>query len=428
MSPEATQFLDALTGTIAARSQPTFDQRSLGKPEVFSGKDEDWETWSFLCVPFASLLSDDAEKLMKDGVSVMAAASLEGMSESARATARKLYCVLVPSLCGKALSVAHGIERNNGFAVWRSLVQEYEPVVEGMHTSMLCGLLNPQWTKDGDTRDFREMLQDWENDLAMWERQSGEKLSQNIRIAVVMRHALSDMKTKLRMTMTTIQGSYDRLKTQLLTYLQSGQEFDPTALAMHRSNDSRPSPMEVGAIYQKGKKRKGGGKKAKSDWHSEGGKGEIGKNVKKGGKPSKGANAKSGVSTWFDGECGYCGKRGHKRADCRKRLYNQKNTHRRCHGRDARGDVEHDHDEEHGAHRPVLLRGDRGRRGRGLRRRQAWGCTPTCVCAEPQALVDVGLWQRRPRLQDRVRRRIPEHPRQGARMEVQDMRKEQFGC
>lgn len=37
------------------------------------------------------------------------------------------------------------------------------------------------------------MLQDWENDLAMWERHSGEKLSQNSRIAVVMRHAPNDV-------------------------------------------------------------------------------------------------------------------------------------------------------------------------------------------------------------------------------------------
>lgn len=71
---------------------------------------------------------------MSNALSATTAPLRAGMSEPARVVARKMYCVLVPSLHGQALCVAHSVERNNGFPVWRVVREEDEPAV---HTSML---------------------------------------------------------------------------------------------------------------------------------------------------------------------------------------------------------------------------------------------------------------------------------------------------
>ena len=63
----------------------------------------------------------------------------------------------------------------------------------------------------------------------------------------------------------------------------------------------------VAVLYGKGKK----------------GKGNKGKDKK--GKTKEDKNGKGKPTTEkFDGECGYCGKWGHKRQDCRKKTYDEK--------------------------------------------------------------------------------------------------------
>eukprot|EP00971_Amphidinium_carterae_P281929 5596588-Amphidinium_carterae.2 len=100
---------------------------------------------------------------------------------------------------------------------------------------------------------------------------------------------------------------------------------------MNDNNEFVPydDPMQVDAAqYGKGKgkggKAKGKGKDGKNKKGGSGKKGQQKGNASQGGKSGAGANstgsAAGSSSTYFEGECGYCGKWGHKRADCRKRL------------------------------------------------------------------------------------------------------------
>eukprot|EP00974_Lingulodinium_polyedra_P089451 8674518-Lingulodinium_polyedra.AAC.1 len=101
--------------------------------------------------------------------------------------ARTLYHLLV-QLCpkGRAASSIMSVERHNGFRAWKALVPEYEPKLAGRHANMLAALIAPEW-KEGP--DFREQLQAWEIALERYERQSGEKLSPALKVAVVSRYA-----------------------------------------------------------------------------------------------------------------------------------------------------------------------------------------------------------------------------------------------
>ena len=70
-----------------------------------------------------------------------------------------------------------------------------------------------------------------------------------------------------------------------------------------QSNGNGTKPMDVSAVFY--------------------GKGKNGKDKK--GKTKKDKNGKGKPTTEkFDGECGYCGKRAHKRADYRKKTYDEK--------------------------------------------------------------------------------------------------------
>lgn len=102
--------------------------------------------------------------------------------------------------------------------------------MECSHTSMLCGLRNPQRTNEGENRDLRELLLDWDIDFAVWQRHSREKPIDSIKNAVIMRHTTKDIKTARSKTMTTIAGAVDHSTTQTVTYLQIGPEFDPTGI------------------------------------------------------------------------------------------------------------------------------------------------------------------------------------------------------
>eukprot|EP00975_Prorocentrum_lima_P028681 6026718-Prorocentrum_lima.AAC.1 len=95
--------------------------------------------------------------------------------------------------------------------------------------------------------------------------------------------------------------------------------------------------MEVDAVYSKTNKSSGEGWKSKSK--TDKGKGSKTDNNKpKGGKDKGKAKTDKGKSggnnaDYIDGECGYCKKWGHKRADCRKRKADEASSNQPQHQR-----------------------------------------------------------------------------------------------
>ena len=130
----------------------------MGRPDSFSGRDSDWPTWTFVARPYLESLHTEAGSLLDHSETATGEeVALESMGDQAKEIARKLYLVLVPGLKGKALNIAKRTPRNNGFALWRALVREYEPTVAGRHASMLMGLLSPDWASKPNV-DFAENL------------------------------------------------------------------------------------------------------------------------------------------------------------------------------------------------------------------------------------------------------------------------------
>eukprot|EP00435_Cladocopium_sp_Y103_P033607 s961_g8.t1 len=265
--------------------QGLIDTRAYRKLRTFSGKEEDWATWSFVARSYLDLLSMGFRELLVDAEAAGQASEIRmvDMTPMARTHSWTLFDVLTQSVEGRALSVLMNSEASNGLQAWRMLVDAYEPKVGGRWTAMLMGILSPQWAHLKET-DFLESLDTWETPVRRYEEQSKEVVTEATKLAVVMKHAPGGLRSALRTSSSA------------------------------KRDTGGPAPMEVGAISWKGGTPKGG-KKGKNE---KGGKGKKGKSEKGKDKGVKGKSKSSG-STQFNGYCSYGWKWGRKKSECRAR-------------------------------------------------------------------------------------------------------------
>ena len=302
------------SGQAASSAAPALiDTRAYGRLRTFSGKEEDWATWSFVARSDLDLLSQQFRDLMLKAETVDSAASisLAGMNQTARTHSWTLFNVLTQSVEGRALSVMMNSEPGNGLQAWRMMVDAYEPRIGGRYTSMLMGIIGPSWSSVKET-EFLEALETWEVLIRRSEEQSKETVNDPTRCAVVMKHAPAGIRLALRTASSSIDSNYAKLKRCVKDYLQTGINYDQQGTSVPARDMRGPMPMDVGALQKGDNKGRWGKGKDKM------GKGKKGKKGK-----DKGVMKSTGKSKKFDGHCSYCEKYGHKKADCRQRIRDQ---------------------------------------------------------------------------------------------------------
>ena len=164
-----------------------------------------------------------------------------------------------------------------------------------------------RWLADVNAgKDFRTSLIEWEIRVAAYEVASGDKISEAVRVATVMDQAPDAVKSTLRQSP-----------------LEQGRSVDALKMRIRASSDATPGlfqgsvPMQVGAVNDGGKGKKG---KSKTSWDKGKGKGKGKDRVRiltAGVVVNRRCNSRA--------FCSHCSKWGHKRADCRTRLAQQKN-------------------------------------------------------------------------------------------------------
>ena len=106
--------------------------QKLGKPLIYSGKEDEWNEWSFVMRSYVSLLSVHVPALLagaEDATSpdISMTRIRATLTDDGVAAAKKLFHVLVKNVRGPALAVIRGITDMNGALAWRALIARYAP-------------------------------------------------------------------------------------------------------------------------------------------------------------------------------------------------------------------------------------------------------------------------------------------------------------
>ena len=267
----------------------------VAKPPRYSGEEKDWQIWCFRFNSFAAVCGwqdylDKAKNCTDEIV-------YDDLGKDAKICAVTVYHFLVQHVDGRALGVVHLVDPPNGLEAWRQLCKEYEPDIGGRLASALRNILRPDWWNDSD--DFRKSLITWDNQVLAYERASGEPVSQRIKAAIVMEYAPASVKQAIQLSDPGIREDYARLRDALQHLYDAQRPYTPPhnfTGPSYVSHQGGPQPMEVGAALVAGAFN---------------------------GKGGKGSGAAVGGQQQFQGDCGYCGKWGHKRIDCRQRQFDE---------------------------------------------------------------------------------------------------------
>ena len=190
---------------------------------------------------------------------------------------------------------------------------------------MLMGVMQPSWDSRGTANTFLDQLTEWERRIQEYEEESLETFSDGMKISVLASHAPESIRNVVRWAAGPASGKYQVVRQNISEVLQFGQIFDKDGRGVESEhNNTGPAQMDVDSDWRGKGKTKGcfvcarPGHAAKDIRHNQReGKGQA--NGKGKGAPDKNSPAK------FEGECRHCGKKGHKWADCRKRLAEAKN-------------------------------------------------------------------------------------------------------
>ncbi len=104
------------------------------------------------------------------------------------------------------------VEKGNGLQAWRRLKLEYDPKFPGRHATMLAGLIAQ--ARGGVTvQQFKTKLLEWEVAVSCYEVRSDEQLSDSLKVAVINRHSLQDVRTAFRSHISVIGTSLSKLRS-----------------------------------------------------------------------------------------------------------------------------------------------------------------------------------------------------------------------
>ena len=184
--------------------------RSVDKPERFCPKNFDeeqnrWDEWkhtfkNYVCMQDQGFVNE----MHSIGQNRQEQHALDAMVEETSRRCRHLYAMLSSFIRGRLLKIIriHEKERS-GYAAWRDILQELEPRERGRGLALLFGLVSGEsWPTD--LPEFLDQVRAREQTVAHYEDATGKLVPDDLRVAVVPRHAPGDIGRQLR-----IQASHD---------------------------------------------------------------------------------------------------------------------------------------------------------------------------------------------------------------------------
>ena len=294
------------------------DLQKLGKPPIYSGKEDEWNEWSFVMKSYLSLLSTHVPALLTSAENPtespdMSIATIRAtLTEDGVTTAEKLFHVLVMNVRGPALAVIRGITDMNGALAWRALITRYAPNTAPRIQSLMSAILNAK-TFPSELTAYEIALDEWQENIHKWESISGGRFNVSMVKALFLDKSPTNVRVLLQMQKT---ATFEAMTAVTLQFLQDNAQYQ-AGVTVTPNNWRGPDDMVIDALTKKGKGKSKGksktdgsktscfvcgrvGHMAKDCWFKDTSKGSAHNNKGKKGKDkgkSKGKNSVNEVTT-----------------------------------------------------------------------------------------------------------------------------------
>ena len=164
-------------------------------------------------------------------------------------SAKQLYCFLVNTVRGKALTLVRSAEKHHGLAAWKGIKTEYQPDAGGRHTAVLMGIMQPGWGSRGAADTFPDRLAEWERRIQEYEGASLETFSDGMKIAVLASHAPESIRNVVRLAPGPANGNYRAVRQNMSEFLHFGRIFDKDGRGVElEPSSANATPMDVDGV------------------------------------------------------------------------------------------------------------------------------------------------------------------------------------
>ncbi|CAK0808372.1 unnamed protein product [Prorocentrum cordatum] len=269
------------------------DVRTDMRLQRFDGTGEKWGDWSLRFEAYTAL--PGFEEFMAAADQRQDPLLNDQLDERARQVSQRLWHLLTTYCEGKAMGVVKLLRKSG---------------------------LEDKWAKDREAGvDFFQSLTASEAIVAEYVDQSGEAVSDNVKVSVLLEHAPDPYREVLRQAPEEVKLTFGAARSHIRGYYKQGRT------STHVPDVGGVVPMQVDAVRARlpNGMASGEGKTHKSDKSGgTSGRSQKGKDSKTQSNGRDGGKHGNNQPEVFDGECGYCGKWGHKRADCRKKADDSK--------------------------------------------------------------------------------------------------------
>ena len=240
------------------------DTRNLERPSQFNGTDNAWRDWSVVFRSYVALVHPALKEEMQRVERLPTPENNAGLLDDEQVQASSdLYHLLLHTTTGPALDRVVNAGSAEGLRAWQLLVEKYDPHIRSRTAGQLLNLL--QFDFSGDV--FAK-IEAYERDLALYEQASGEKISDGLRVVIVL-NRVTDTELATHLLLNSERFQTWTLFRRELVDVSRARAASGAYQTRRGANDSGTTPMSCSSTATRSATRaEKFGHIAKDCWHN----------------------------------------------------------------------------------------------------------------------------------------------------------------